>query len=531
MHTQRAITEQELLENLGWVKTLSARLVGRVDSEDLAQQVCVAVLSQGSIAQPATRAGAPPRIRAWLARTTANLANTHRRTMYRRGARERSAARSEAQPSALDVVARNTLLIEVAKGVDALAEPYRTTVLLRYIESRSTGEIAIQANVTEAVVRKRLSRGLAKLRQLLGEQGVDHSALCGFLMIPTAASTPFVSVPTASVSAVTTTTAPLGTTLMATTFTKLAAGVATAVVATTVLITGMGEAPSPPSAAGSSSAPSATHTVDPNLTSRRKANRTTRTLDQTEAARRQVVIPTPAATQQQDDAKPRKDLDTKDRASQLMAELDLLAKEEYKLARANQRVDGYHEETYADGSRKAAGMIVNGQRNNEWTEWHENGTKSSTGAYFAGKRHGPWVSWDDAGNQTQRGEFLYGRHEGRWEKLEDGVRTVSECRNGAKHGHSTQTGADNVLVREEDWFLDRRHGFSSGYHPNGALASQGNYSHGQKTGAWHYWHANGEPSSAGTGVVDLHDGQTPLQQRQEAVKAELEAALKKMRGR
>ena len=98
-------------------------------------------------------------------------------------------ASREAQPSTLDVVARHSVMLKAAQAVNELAEPYRTTVLLRYLDELSIREISARTHATEAGVRKRLSRGLAKLRSQLGDRGVSGGDLCALLPIGSIPST------------------------------------------------------------------------------------------------------------------------------------------------------------------------------------------------------------------------------------------------------------------------------------------------------------------------------------------------------
>ena len=70
----------------------------------------------------------------------------------------------------MDVVERNALMQRVAAAVSRLDEPYRSTVLLRYLDGLDTNTIAERTGATPPTVRKRLSRGLAELRARLGAE-------------------------------------------------------------------------------------------------------------------------------------------------------------------------------------------------------------------------------------------------------------------------------------------------------------------------------------------------------------------------
>jgi len=170
---------EQLLAEIGWVRALAGRLVrddGRAD--DLAQGTVAAALEH----PPRHREG--PGLRAWLATVMKNVLRQSARTDARRESREHVAARREAVPSAADVVARGSLHRRLIDAVMQLDEPYRTTILLRYLEERSVAEIAERQGVEPPAVRKRLSRGLGFLRARLDrEHGGDRSAWVG-LAIP-----------------------------------------------------------------------------------------------------------------------------------------------------------------------------------------------------------------------------------------------------------------------------------------------------------------------------------------------------------
>ena len=152
---ERAIRQEELLANLGWVQGLALRLMRDAGmAEDVAQETMARALER----PPRTaHSGAP--LRAFLATLTRLLARDRYRADERRARRERAGAQAEALPSTLDVVERNALMQRVAAAVSRLDEPYRSTVLLRYLDGLDTNTIAERTGATPPTVRKRLSRG------------------------------------------------------------------------------------------------------------------------------------------------------------------------------------------------------------------------------------------------------------------------------------------------------------------------------------------------------------------------------------
>src|SRR5262245_37333781 len=109
---------EHLLEHAAWLRALARRLAADEQAAaDLEQDTWVAALE-----------GAPPSGagRGWLAVVLRNFARQARRAAGRRDARERAAARPEA--SSADPSAELALQRTLLAAVEALAEPYRTTI-------------------------------------------------------------------------------------------------------------------------------------------------------------------------------------------------------------------------------------------------------------------------------------------------------------------------------------------------------------------------------------------------------------------
>jgi RNA polymerase sigma-70 factor (ECF subfamily) len=120
------------------------------------------------------RPGTPllPFLRATVRRCASNLRTLARRRLRR----ERAAARPEALPSAMEIAAREQLRRRVADAVQALDEPYRTAVWLRWFEDLDAHEVAARMAVPVATVRTRLQRANAQLRQRLDRDYGDRAA-------------------------------------------------------------------------------------------------------------------------------------------------------------------------------------------------------------------------------------------------------------------------------------------------------------------------------------------------------------------
>jgi RNA polymerase sigma factor (sigma-70 family) len=131
------------------------------DGDDLAQETWLAALQR-----PPERAP-----RAWLRRVARNLAARRERSAARRTRREALVARREALPDSAELVQRAELFRALLAEVVALEEPYRSALMLRYLEGRSTPEIAAALAITEANVHVRMHRGLRELRSRLDRRG------------------------------------------------------------------------------------------------------------------------------------------------------------------------------------------------------------------------------------------------------------------------------------------------------------------------------------------------------------------------
>ena len=142
------------------------RLVGDPSvADDLAQEAWIA---------RAERRGAEPRHpRAWLAGVVRHLAQLRRRGEGRRKRREEGVARAEGQPSALEVSARLELSRVLSEELSRLEEPFRTAVVLRYLEELDVSAVAAATGVPPATVRTRCKRGLDRLRERLDRRDVE----------------------------------------------------------------------------------------------------------------------------------------------------------------------------------------------------------------------------------------------------------------------------------------------------------------------------------------------------------------------
>ncbi len=182
-HRPEPASLDELLAHTGWVRHLARQLLAdEHHAEDVAQETLRIAVER----QPHKGPG----LRAWLARVARNLAFNTLRDRSRRSAREQRAQPGPDPAQPLDLVEWSERMQVIAKAVDLLEEPFRSTLTRRYFEDLSVTEIARLTKTPAATVRTRLKRGLARLRLDLkktwGEEGL---APCLAALLPTTLKT------------------------------------------------------------------------------------------------------------------------------------------------------------------------------------------------------------------------------------------------------------------------------------------------------------------------------------------------------
>jgi RNA polymerase sigma-70 factor (ECF subfamily) len=167
--------------DLTWLSALARALLGEGQAaEDLVQDTAVAAI-EGPMPPDAPK-------RAWLASVARRLAARRFRGDSRRNWRESEAARPEGLPDSAELVERAEVAEKVTAAAQKLPEPYRTAVLLRFLEGHDADEIARLEGKPVDTVRWRVRRGLALLREeLVRRDGRDWSSWC-VLLLPLARS-------------------------------------------------------------------------------------------------------------------------------------------------------------------------------------------------------------------------------------------------------------------------------------------------------------------------------------------------------
>jgi RNA polymerase sigma-70 factor (ECF subfamily) len=156
----RVMQVDELMAEMDWVRRLARGLLrDSAAADDIAQDAWLVA------SERAPEDDRP--LRPWLHRVVLNLVRMRRRSDTRRDERELASGEDRAMPSSEELLARVETQRVLAAEVVALREPYRSTILLHYVEGLSSAEIARQLGIPSATVRQRLKHALDELRDRL----------------------------------------------------------------------------------------------------------------------------------------------------------------------------------------------------------------------------------------------------------------------------------------------------------------------------------------------------------------------------
>ncbi len=165
----RLLEAEQLLADAAWLNRLARSLAANADdADDLVQESWIAAW------QREPDAGRP--LRPWLTKVIRDLARMRRRSDGRRAAREHVDLddRGTTPPDVLlDQVRLHRLLVDL---VLQLEEPYRSTIIARFVEGRTAASIAKAASISASTVRGQIRDGLARLRDQLDREKGDRKA-------------------------------------------------------------------------------------------------------------------------------------------------------------------------------------------------------------------------------------------------------------------------------------------------------------------------------------------------------------------
>jgi RNA polymerase sigma factor (sigma-70 family) len=169
---------ERLLEHAAWARRLARELVtDAAAADDVLQD---AWLAASRTPPPADRPARP-----WLGKVLRNFARQRARSEGRRAQRESASARAERLPGPDELAERLDSQRALTEELAQLAEPFRSTVLLRFFEDLEPSEIARRQGLPAGTVRWRLKRGLDELRERLDRRFGDRRRW-GLLLVPLA---------------------------------------------------------------------------------------------------------------------------------------------------------------------------------------------------------------------------------------------------------------------------------------------------------------------------------------------------------
>jgi RNA polymerase sigma-70 factor (ECF subfamily) len=146
----------ELMSEMGWVRRLAQSLLRDPSAaDDIAQEAWLVANARSPDDRP---------LRPWLHRVVLNLVRMRARSTTRRSARE-LALEPERMPTSTELLERVETQRMLADEVIALREPYRSTIVLHYVEGLSSAEIARRLGIQASTVRQRLKHALDELRE------------------------------------------------------------------------------------------------------------------------------------------------------------------------------------------------------------------------------------------------------------------------------------------------------------------------------------------------------------------------------
>lgn len=149
----------------------------------------------------------------WLFKTTRYAAAAERRARVRRLHRETQAYMDHSQTTEDEAWPQIAPLLDEALA--NLGETDRRAVLLRYFENKPLAEVGATLGVNEDAARKRVNRGLEKLRKLFGKRGVTltSTVIAGVVGANSVQAAPAVLAKSVTAAAITKGVAASGTTL------------------------------------------------------------------------------------------------------------------------------------------------------------------------------------------------------------------------------------------------------------------------------------------------------------------------------
>ncbi len=186
------VPHEDLDREVQRIRRLARGLCFEHAADDAAQEAWLAALRSS---------GEPPRsLAAWLAGTVRNIVAAERRSGARRREREIEVAQPASSPSAGEAAEQIEVLQRLLSSLESLDEPYRSTLVLRFLEDKSPREIARREGRSVNTVRTHVRRGLCELRRRLSQGDRDRrdSFLAGLVLFAAKPAWITLTLPTSS---------------------------------------------------------------------------------------------------------------------------------------------------------------------------------------------------------------------------------------------------------------------------------------------------------------------------------------------
>src|SRR4051794_20755751 len=113
-------------------------------------------------------------MRGWLTKVVRDLARMKHRGDRRRAARHARTDDTQVPAAPDELLAQMRLHGRLVELVIDLDEPYRSTIIARFVEGRTSASIAESLGIPAGTVRKRLHEGLSRLRTGLNASAGDR---------------------------------------------------------------------------------------------------------------------------------------------------------------------------------------------------------------------------------------------------------------------------------------------------------------------------------------------------------------------
>jgi len=161
------------------------------------------------------------------------------------------------------------------------------------------------------------------------------------------------------------------------------------------------------------------------------------------------------------------------------------------------RRDGAYVARYESGGHAEEGAYRDDLATGPWTTWYDNGVKATEGSYDAGLPVGSWSTWDRDGLPASAGAYVAGYADGTWSfwrwQIGERVKATGQVVRGVLEGpwHAAHDPGGEP-AGDVSYVHGVREGPSTTVWKNGQLASEGSYLGGELNGRWKFYYPSGQ---------------------------------------